>query len=281
MFGFRKKKSAPPLCQANPGNSTEGKVAFSNGERSWTEKFNLVTLAAAVLKERGYPVIQEKTWLKHPDSGFLLLPRLVGGVQPREDGGVQTTTTMQIHHPQLAPDGVFEYQHSIGKSSADSFSKGFDQWVQTDFVTLLGALQPQPASCMAMEFQFPATEGKSPRVRRAVLGPVAHFQEKPPVQAKKNGEEEHPFCSCCLLTHTFQAFQEFIEGDGFYCLRLYAALEPDGTPQADCRVNGEDWEKGAEALREYARTWPEAGYEFRKQYVVLQSIEESAKRVGN
>ncbi len=54
--------------------------------------------------------------------------------------------------------------------------------------------------------------------------------------------------------------------------RLFAAREQDGTPLADCRVNGEDWAHGAQALRKYAITWPAAGYEFRKQYVVLQSI---------
>jgi hypothetical protein len=41
-------------------------------------------------------------------------------------------------------------------------------------------------------------------------------------------------------------------------------------------VNGEDWEKGAQALREYAKTWPPAGYEFRKQYVVLQTLANDA-----
>ena len=45
-----------------------------------------------------------------------------------------------------------------------------------------------------------------------------------------------------------------------------------GKAQADCRVNGSDWEKGAEALRHYVATWPEAGFEMRKQYVVLHTI---------
>jgi hypothetical protein len=41
--------------------------------------------------------------------------------------------------------------------------------------------------------------------------------------------------------------------------------------QADCRVNGEDWSAGAEALRAYVTRWPDRGFEFRKQYVVIQS----------
>jgi hypothetical protein len=31
-------------------------------------------------------------------------------------------------------------------------------------------------------------------------------------------------------------------------------------------------EKSKEGLQKYAETWPEAGYEFRKQYVVLQTV---------
>jgi hypothetical protein len=39
--------------------------------------------------------------------------------------------------------------------------------------------------------------------------------------------------------------------------------------QADCRVNGEDWLAGADALRAYVATWPDRGLETRKQYVLI------------
>jgi hypothetical protein len=56
--------------------------------------------------------------------------------------------------------------------------------------------------------------------------------------------------------------------------------DADGVPAADCRVNGRDFEPGAVALRAYAATWPAAGYEFRKQYVVLQSIAKKSARAS-
>ena len=276
MFGFRKKTPAPLPCPANVGLGMEAKVAFSTGDRSWTENVNLVSLAAAVLKQRGYSAVTEKTWLLHGDSGFTILPQLVE-LHPLDDGGVRTVTTMQSNHPKLCPAGVFEYQHSTGNNVADSISRGFDQWVQTDFVPLLDALLPQPETCTALLMEFPAGDGRAARVRRAVLGPVAHFMQEPPSTPDDNAAEEHPFCPCCLLTNSFEAFRELIEGDGFYCLRLFSARDTEGAAQADCRVNGEDWESGVQALREYARTWPPAGYEFRKQYVVLQSIEKNAE----
>ena len=273
MFEFFKKKPALPLCPANPGMGIEAKVAFSNGERSWSEEVNLVSLAATAFKSRGCQVANQKTWLLHSESGYMIQPQLVA-IQPLEDGGVQTTTTVQCNHPTLVPDGVFEYQHSTGDNLDDSISKGLDQWLQTDFIPLLDAARLKPESCTMLEMTFPADD-RPARVRRAILGPVAHVVQNPPARPEGNGSEEHPFCPCCLLTNSFEAFRELIEGDGFYGLRLFAMRSPEGAPEADCRVNGEDWERGAQALREYVHTWPEAGFEFRKQYVVLRSIDKS------
>lgn len=281
MLGFR-KKTAPPLCKSNRGIGVEGKVAFTRGDRSWTEQFNTVTLAASVLQARGLPVRTEKTWLVHEESGFILLPQLVQ-LQPLEDGGVRTVTTIQTNHPGLAPDGLFEYQHSTGDSTTDSIQKGFDQWAQGDFPPLIDALRTKPEVCTMLEMTFPAKDAAPARVRRAILGPTMHYMASPSASnedstraadALAQGEagDAHPFCPCCLLTKSFEAFRELIEGDGFYGLRLYAMRDAEGTPEADCRVNGDDWEKGAQALRDYVKTWPDAGFEFRKQYVVLHSV---------
>ncbi|HEV3078378.1 MAG TPA: DUF6348 family protein [Gemmataceae bacterium] len=282
MFGFGKKNPPPPLCRSNPGIGLEARVAFSTGDRSWTETVDLISLAAAALNKHSYSVKNEKTWLLHPDSGIMILPQLVG-IEPLEKGGVRTVTTMQTNHPTLSPAGVFEYQHSAAGTVAESIAKGFEQWVQTDFVPLMEALRPRPEKCTTMEMSFPETADKPPRFRRAILGPVAHLMTKPPPQPNTSGEAQkregvaeepdHPFCPCCLLTNSFQAFKGLLEDDAFYGLRLFAARDENGDAQADCRVNGEDFEPGAQALREYARTWPEAGYEFRKQYVILQSID--------
>jgi hypothetical protein len=279
MFGFR-KKTAPPLCKSNPGICVEGKVAFARADRSWTEEFNTVTLAASALQGRGFAVRAEKTWLVHEASGFILLPQLVE-LQPLDNGGVRTVTTIQTNHPGMAPDGLFEYQHSTGDSSADSIRKGFDQWAQVDFPPLIDAVRQKPQTCTMLQMEFPAKNGVPARVRRAILGPIMHYMESPSARnedstraadAPAQGDDAHPFCPCCLLTRSFETFRELIEGDGFYGLRLYAMRDADGAPLADCRVNGDDWEKGAQALRDYVRTWPEAGVEFRKQYVVLHSV---------
>jgi hypothetical protein len=280
------KTAAPKLLPSNPGMSVAGKVAFSNAQRTWTEHYHLVPLLASVLKELEYLTESEESWLAHPDSGFVVIPRLVQ-LNPLEKGGVQTTTTLQTNHPALMPDGVFEYQHANGDNVEDSLRKGFDQWAQTNFVALLDALQPKPATCATLGMNFPEKDGKPAYARRAVLGPVAHLVENPKTNADMNppasgedvqGEqdEQHPFCPCCLLTRSFDAFSELIADNAVYGLLLFAARDQNGAPQADCRVNGNDWERGAEALRQYVTTWPDAGFEFRKQYVVLHTLEKES-----
>ena len=270
MIGARKP---PPFCPSNTaGMGTAGKVELSNGEQSWTEHFDVVSEAAAALKSQGHAVTTHKTWLEHGDSGFLIQLQLVE-LQLLEGGGVRTVTTIQVNHPTLIPTGVFEYQHSTGDTVVSSLTKGFDQWVQTDFVTFLDALRVKPQSCTMMEMTFPAKDRKPELVRRAVLGPVTHMAQTP-----TDATEGHPpACPCCLLTNSFEAFRDLIGGDAFYGLRLFALRDGHGNPGADCRVNGDDWEKGAQALRAYARTWPAAGYELRKQYVVLQTVEHGSR----
>jgi hypothetical protein len=263
-----------------------GRVAFSNPRKTWTEHYNLIELLVSVLKAQGHAARAEESWLVHSDSGFVLLPRLVN-LQPLEKGGVRTTTTIQTNQPGLVPQGVFEYQHSTGDNIEESFRKGFEGWLQTDYVALLEALQPNPSNCTTLKMSFPEKDGRPAIWRRAVLGPVMHLVEHREVYAEpktaeagegERGErcETHAFCPCCLLTKSYETFKELIEDSGFYGLRLFASRDQQGLPQADCRVNGDNWEKGAEALRKYVTTWPLAGLEFRKQYVVVHTIEKES-----
>jgi hypothetical protein len=245
-------------------------------------RIDVVDSLARVLAEHGHSVVLQPAWLQHRGTGFVFQPQLAG-VHSLEDGGVRTVTLVRTSHPNVVPNGVFEYQHATGDNLRKSVGNGFEQWAQLDLIPLLDALRPKAESCMTWEMTFPQTDRRQTRIRRAVLGPVAHFMASPPAVQDRNtsadkGEtvssnDEHPFRACCLLTKSFTTFKKLFEDEAFFGVRLFAARDGMGSPQADCRVNGEDWETGANALRECVRRWPGAGYEFRKQYVVLQTIE--------
>ncbi|MHC5538035.1 DUF6348 family protein [Singulisphaera rosea] len=259
--------------EANPGYRGPIRLAFANSERQWEEQADLVALLVEVLGQNGESASSHKgRWVEHEASGYRLLPLIVS-FQPLEEGGVQTVTTIQVHHPTVVPGGIFEFQHSTGDNTEVAIRRAFEQWVQTDFITLVDATRPKGEACMQLMLTLPETEDRPKRTRRATLGPIAHYQSTPPAN---DPEDEHPFCPCCLLTRSFLAFKPLLEGDEFFGVRLFALRDNHGVPEADCRVNGEDYPVGAEALKEYAEGWPAAGYEFRKQYVIIQTAEDES-----
>ncbi|HVW02307.1 MAG TPA: DUF6348 family protein [Planctomycetaceae bacterium] len=258
----------PEICAGNPGQGTTARIQRATGDGH--EDVDLVALAAAACEQHGHETINHGSWLEHPASGFAILPQILG-VEPMDGGGMRTITTVQVNHPQLIPQGLFEYQHSGDDNTTDAIRKGFSQWVQMDFATLLDALRPEPRVCSMMVMELPEQNGHSARKRRIVLGPTIHYMQEP---GTGSVDEEHPFCPCCLLTNSYEAFRPLIEADQLFGLRMFALRDAEANVAADCRVNGEDFEPGAEGLRAYAATWPPAGYEHRKQYVVLQTVED-------
>jgi hypothetical protein len=285
MFSWFRKKQAPaiaappppppppptptaPPAQQDPPRLVRGQIGFSNGEKSWTEHFDVIEIAVAVLNERGIFTTRDGNTLTLDTSGYVISP-VMTSFKPLDRGGAQTVTVIQVRHPTIAPQGLFEYQHATGKSVSDAIRAGFDQWTQVDLVALLDATEQKPQRCMALEMSFPATGSAPARHRRVILGPVAHFKQRQP--APDDPAEEHPFCPCCLFTRSMEAFKPFIESDDFVGLRLFAMRDEHGEPAADCRVNGQEFEAGKQKLREYVRSWPDFGTEFRKQYVLIQS----------
>ena len=145
---------------------------------------------------------------------------------------------MTTIHPELAPDGIFEYQHATGDGVVDAVRRGFDDWAQLDLVVLMDSERDKAEHCSTFEMELPPRGNMAPPLnRRALLGPVMHFVSELPGSAMQGApkEEDHSFCPCCLLTNTFEAFRPFIEADGFFGVRLVAVRDETGSPQADCR----------------------------------------------
>lgn len=228
----------------------------------------LVRLFAEGMDARGHSAIVHEDWLEHRDSGIAIYPRALEPVLSPPI--VRSVVIVTTSHPRFSPDGIYEYQHAVAETQREAVRNGLDQWLQMDFTVLLDALRERPENCNTLEFQYDASPG---RVRRVLLGPIGHLATQPERAPK---DVEHPFCPCCLFTNTYEAFVSHLETDGFYEIRLLASRDEDGSTQADCRVNGDDWEAGKRALCTYAATWPQAGIEMRKQYVVMHSLTRSS-----
>ena len=183
-------------------------------------------------------------------------------------GTVRTVTRIDASHPTFFPGGLSEFQYFYAKSVEDAISSGFSNWACTDLVALQDAVVAQPEHCMSMEMKFPLDGAEAQRTRRVVFGPAGHYVSVAPQHA-----EEHPFCPCCLLTQNLEVFRSVLESDETVGIRLFASRDENGDVAADCRVNGDDFPEGAEQLKNYAQSWPPVtGLEFRKQYVIVQSV---------
>jgi hypothetical protein len=253
----------------NPGTFARGKVGFANGSAEWSEEVDAVASLESSLRRRGYSPMQEGDAIILPESELSLLPLVVGGINPRPEGGVRTTTTIELAHPSLFPTPVFEFQHAAGPTTAGSLEQGFNQFVELDLVPILEALSPTPARCHSISRSFPATGLMSARARRVVFGPVAG---RGALHAAPSPDDHAPLCPCCMLMTSFEAFEPLLAGDMTAALRLYALRSADGQPQADCRLNGMPFEAGADALRRHAASWRGTGFAFRKQYVIVHTL---------
>jgi hypothetical protein len=260
-----RQKVPPKTSPANPTRGTSFSIAFTNASRKWTEAVDLLSSLSAVLTKGGHSNSVYKSWVEL-DSGLIVQPGIVG-FQPMEKGGVRTATTIEVSDTDRIPAGVFEFQHATGKDTSESICNGFEGWMQLDLPVFLDALRDKPEQCAFMQIDSPVKGDSPARRRRVVLGPVSHLVTRPP----QNEPEEHPFCPCCLFTNTAEVSKEKLMDDRFYGIRLFAMRDEHGAAAADCRVNGEDWEGGKTALRDYVKTWPDRGVEFRKQYIIIQS----------
>lgn len=250
---------------ANPGRGPTIKVGFSNGQESWEEQADLVELLASALAQKGHEFRRDGDRLVNAD-GLALRPQFVS-LEPQHPKGANCTSTIEFTHPRFGDAPFFEYQHAAGDDLTKAFTSGFEMWAQFDLPAISDALRRDPEACSALAMTFPASEERAtPLKRRAVLGPPAHLVAK-----RDDGDEAHPFCPCCLFTNSIEAFKPLLESDSMYGLRMFAMRNESGVAEADCRVNGEDFEPGKAALIKYAESWPQRGFEFRKQYVILQT----------
>lgn len=242
--------------QANPAHGSKGKCAFQSGDRQWEERFDLVqSLSQAMAaKKIGHRVSGETLNVQ----GIHLAPGIVH-IQPMENGGVRTLTTIEYAFDPLRLEGIFEFQHATGSNLDESLRTGFAYWVDSDLPVMIEALTRSTQSHTKMTME--TKEG---------LRKVAYLGNPLRLALRTDKDDPcHPFCPCCLFTNSLRAFEEQLKQPGFFAIRLLASRSPDGEVSADCRINGVDFDPGFAYLRSYAEQWPDQGFEMRKQYVIL------------
>lgn len=260
--------SAEP-AKKNPGQGNILDISYTNHMgQSIHEEFDLLTVLTEVLVEQEVKATIQQGWI-HLENGLQLLPQFTN---VECDKRYRSSTTIETASGLFS--GLFEYQHSISEESLDdALREGFRTWCRMDLPVLRDALRDEPQDCPAMNMSFPNHNNEQSQRRRVLFGPVSHYAIHPQ-ELEQNTEEEHAFCPCCLFTNTIDAFRDLLQSQEIHMIRFYAARDSEGTPMADCRINGEDYAPGHAALLKYVHTWPNQGLEFRKQLVMLLPLKE-------
>lgn len=271
-FPWRKRKDngaaspspeRPELPELHPDNPAQSPhlVLHDDEGRAPDLTFDLVDLLLRVMKEESISAKRHGDSLEL-DNGLILQP---GFLSLQSIGKhMRCSTVIQVNHPSLCPNGLFEFQHANGTTPEDAFLNGFRNWTWMDLVALSAALLDEPGSCLTMRLEL--ADG---RTRRVVFSPFSHFMSDPPEAGTPAAEEVEKYCPCCLFSAAHEAFRTPVEQHGTVGIRMYACVHADGA-QADCRIDGVDHPDGAAALLAYASSWlPKGDIEFRKQYVVV------------
>ncbi|NDI86320.1 DUF6348 family protein [Undibacterium crateris] len=235
-----------------------------------------VTASDPVLTSLLIAVLNQHQRLAEEGPGFVRLPSglclSIQALEKKELGPerVKTATRITVWHTEFFPEGITEYQHALGKDESSALSEGIQNWINMDLVALEEAVVDYPQQCAVIELNTAAGESAAARYRQIILGPVAHLATLP--EKKK---EDHPFCPCCLMTETMEAFHDVLQTERLLGIRLFVSRDQHGQLNADCRVNGEDFPAALPLLTAYAEKWPQRGLEFRKQYVLVRSAQNS------
>ena len=231
-----------------------------------------------ILEEKGWDVellngkYESDKWIYVKDNGYYLFPLLIN-FSHDNDNGFKIFATIQIHHKEIFPDGIFEYIYPQKQATnlADGLFDLFNTWVDLDWETLDDCLKLKNSKYMSMEIELEDV------VKHVFYGPVLSYPNVDVEKLKVKGIDPDPyideFCPCCLFTNSMEAFDAQIKDtEKNYAVRLFATKNVNGEVEADCRINGEEYPQAEEYLKKYASTWKECDIiKIRKQYIIIRN----------
>ena len=246
----------------NPGKETEFSFDYIDYKNEldtiWVE---LIGLTEAILKDEGLPghgyepSEQEDCVLLNENIAIIVL--LVENVKTDETN-FKTTISIEVKHREKELNNIFEVHQEQGDDPEASAIEGIEKWVRNDLGVILDALNHTNQFTAHLRLD---SDTREPRA--IVTGPILHKAEKPPIK------DEEPFTERSFTMNLLKPLKPLLDEHTFYALRFFVAKNREGEVEANCRLNGADFEEGRKALLEYAKTWPSRGFELRRQFVVI------------
>lgn len=263
------------ILENNPGN-------IKGIKGSGGSDFLIVHALFGILQNRGWDVeiLDSETgndkWIHVKDNDYYLFPALINFYSD-ENNELKISATIQIHHKEIFPNGIFEYVYPQKKAEnvIGGLFELFETWADLDWLTLCDCLKFEKSEFMSMRIDL---NKEKTQARHIFYGSVLSYPNIDVEEAKSKGIDVDPyideFCPCCLFTNSMEAFDKQIKDTSQnYAIRLFAMKNPDGEVDADCRINGEEYPQAENYLKKYAKTWKDCDImKMRKQYVIIRNV---------
>lgn len=214
-----------------------------------------------VLEDRGVAAVRDGPKVRLPAYGLACTP--MGLEMAMVEGCVRVSGFVRPEHSafDMPPPGLLQ---GVADDPVDAYAFALGSWADIDLPVLVDMPRETPEFSTLMN----AAGGGAGSGRRILLGPPQHIADRdeprPPAP-----EEPHSFSPCCLFNACGDAARDWVASRETLGIHLFAARDQAGGPSAGCSVNGVDHPAAAAALERYAATWPDRGFEWRKQYAVI------------
>lgn len=140
-------------------------------------------------------------WIYIKDNGYYLLPLLINFYY-NENNELKISATIQIHHKEIFPNGIFEYVYPQKEveNAIDGLFELFETWADLDWLTLCDCLKFEKSEYMSMRIDL--NKGKT-QARHVFYGAILVIRTLM-WKRQKRGElmlilTLMNFCPCCLL----------------------------------------------------------------------------------
>lgn len=134
------------------------------------------TILTDVLEARGVLTARDGDTIVLPALGLRL--GVVAHEAVHEARGIKTVSTIVASHSRF-PDGLLEYQHSLGESASEALRLGFEAWAGSDFEVIKAVASNDRTGLMHMDLTLPAESGLGEHKRTLVFGPPTRVVAAP------------------------------------------------------------------------------------------------------
>lgn len=169
----------------------------------------------------------------------------------------------------LFPGPIFEFVYGWGSSTKVATINAFERWIDSDFPVIHDFLADHKLeNGHTSEVKIASNSGETGEQIswKGIIGPLLIFKGGEVVYDQENRNE--------IIKPLFEAITgDFLGRRGMYPIRCFMSKNSDQQIEVDCRVNGEEWKRGYDALVECCQRWEVQDYLFWKQYLLIYSLE--------